>query len=613
MGGLLSACVLTTSVAHAQLVVSEIMFDPRDDTNWEWLELHNQGTSDIDLEGYYISRLNTRAILPTDPPHISAANGTSTVIPAGATAVLYHGERLGFDGQRFRNAWGLSSRVPLIGVESFPSLPNTGTAFGFWPNLNDYLEDTAFDPDFSNGTGRDYTSSFDHATFSFDYTPSAFPNGNNSASIAWNGGVPVSDPANWSRSDAAAPGVLTSQRTTNTGVTLNSAEDVGNPGTVPAGPMRSGLLISEIQFNPRFGTSASNDPPWEWIEVVNNTGQPIDFTETPYVFDDLTTTPVLTTPNITSGRIEVGAVAILFDDSLDPNVFRAAWNTTDLQLNLIPVASYPTLNNDSDTIALWSDFVEYQTDRAQGGNVFDHAQSVVAYRTGAPWPGAVAGASLFALDLSLDTSEDPTNPTHANNWSVSSVGDTHRSRTAQAVYGETVDHEGGDVGSPGTLTFPTSSASRIDFNEDQAINTTDIDALVAAIVAVKSGGTSDIWYDVNQNGSVGMEDLDLWLGLAASAHGFAAPFLLGDLNLDGAVTFPDFVSLNNKWQMPNGLWTGGDLDASGMTNFADFVSLNNNWQSELPRAGSMVAVPEPAAIPMWVGLCVGQLFWRRNR
>lgn len=126
--------------------MTELMVNPKsaDDAVWEWIEVRNEGAAPIDLNGALFAKLGEAESTTAD---ISAATAANTVSPAGGVAVLYDGDGTAFNDQLFRQAWSLGAGVPLIAVDSFPSLANSGTGrnFGLWTDAAAYAATLADD------------------------------------------------------------------------------------------------------------------------------------------------------------------------------------------------------------------------------------------------------------------------------------------------------------------------------------------------------------------------------------------------------------------------------------------------------------------------------------
>ncbi len=88
-----------------------------------------------------------------------------------------------------------------------------------------------------------------------------------------------------------------------------------------------------------------------------------------------------------------------------------------------------------------------------------------------------------------------------------------------------------------------------DFDDNGVINVVDADALVGVITAM----TNDPAFDLTLDGAVDQADLSQWLADAATANGFAEPYLAGDANLDGNVNAADLNSLGVNWQTATAL------------------------------------------------------------
>lgn len=147
----------------------------------------------------------------------------------------------------------------------------------------------------------------------------------------------------------------------------------------------------------------------------------------------------------------------------------------------------------------------------------------------------------------------------------------------------------------------------VDFNDDGNIDTVDIDALLAMIIA----GTNNADFDLNGDSAVDVNDLDQWRGEAATANGFVEAYLLGDANLDGAVNAGDLNALGLSWLKSPDAWSAGDFTADGVANAADLNVLGLNWLKMIDAAAATQTVPEPSSLVL-IGLgIVGVILARR--
>ena len=89
----------------------------------------------------------------------------------------------------------------------------------------------------------------------------------------------------------------------------------------------------------------------------------------------------------------------------------------------------------------------------------------------------------------------------------------------------------------------------------------------------------------NDEGSVLSIDLVEATGTEASA-----PPLVGDINGDGSVGFPDFLILSANFGQSVDPGTNGDIDGDGMVGFPDFLALSANFGATAPAAPMAAAV-----------------------
>ena len=558
--------------ANAQLRISEIMYDTAsDETPWEWFEVSNIGAVDIDLDGYVLDDFHITTNAKSGATIINAASGgnsKNTVVPGGGVAVIYNGAALDYDETRFRDAWGISSTVPLIGNNGALSLNNgAGDWFGLWETFDAYSSDLANTDD---DEGLEVTG-FNNAVVSINYGSEGFPIAKN-ASIEWNGDGDYQDGLSWNENTADTKNIRTSVQTLLPTSPLNSVEDTGSPGTVSATGQTNSLVFSELMYNPK----SSEPSEWEWVEIFNGTGTNINFEDTPYFLDD-SAGIAIAEANVNSGSIADGGTAVLYRGSIPLENMVAAWGE---EVNFIPVSPWGALNSDSDVVALWDSADAYNTDSNDTGRTYDEAIVSVPYADGGEegWPNISEGQSINIVDLEVS----PDSPT---NWVLSSVEDGVSRNPELVLSSNLIDHAGGDLGTPGSFgrvvdTPPTSLD--LDLNADGAVNSSD-----APLVCIVVAGEGLDFNTVLENGG----------------------FLPGDFDFSGDVSFLDFLTLANGFG-ERGHYGKGDANCDGSVGFLDFLALANNFGKS--AAASATAVPEPKGVTL-VGFGVFLLPLARRR
>ncbi|WP_168206645.1 lamin tail domain-containing protein [Lacipirellula limnantheis] len=506
---------------HAQLVVTEAMVNPKsaDDAVWEWIEVRNEGQTPVDLNGALFAKLGEVENTKADVSTVTAAN---TIIPAGGMAVLYDGDGSAFNDQLFRQAWSLGAGVPLIAVDGFPGLANSGTGrnFGLWLDAASYAQSLADD-----GQGTQRVSSFAGAACNLDYSvgfPSVSVNG---ASIAWNGLGAYGDGANWAVT-AAGSGVITSVPVIAPGTPVNNPLDIGNPGRVAPGSATPGLLISEIMYDP-----ASPDGTWEWVELYNNTGATINFGATPYVFHDTTTSDGgdLTAANIASGVLGQGKTAVLFKSGLNIDQMKSAWDPGNaLGTLFIPVDDFPSLNNSGDTIAVWDSLADYLIDAASTTPSRTTTQAITSltYDDSAPWPTTTSRQSIHLVNLASPAS-------NGASWARSVLDDLAGSANAAQVFDSVAIHPGGDLGTPGTFGAAETTIDA-DFNNDGIVNGADLLIWQRGFGV----GVSRAAGDADGDGAVNAADLAWWKSTFGTPFGAAVAIPEPTAIVIGGTLFP---------------------------------------------------------------------------
>ncbi len=146
-----------------------------------------------------------------------------------------------------------------------------------------------------------------------------------------------------------------------------------------------------------------------------------------------------------------------------------------------------------------------------------------------------------------------------------------------------------DKGWVAILDRPLFSVPAADFSNDGFIDCTDVDSLVAEIVA----GTDNPIFDLTGDTVVDQADLNAWLTQAGAANlPSGNPYLPGDANLDGFVDASDFNIWNSNRLSQTPAWCAGDFTADGAIDASDF----NVWKSHrFMSSDGLAAVPEPGA------------------
>lgn len=539
---LAAACgaVLTTSafaMPNPNLQISEVMYNTKNTTETlygEWVEIRNTSGSPIDLDGYYLQRVGA-TVQASFNPVVRSAVAANTIVPANGVAVLYDGfigsgSAFNYNDDLFRETWGLSAGVSLIAGDFFPSINNSAASYGLWATVADAVTDGT---EATAGSGIYTINSTTTAATAVTYdiaTP--WPANTDGVSIQWNGTGDRTVGSSWYASATGVNGAVTSLPLTRPG-TANGV-DVASPGTVPAtasGTIPTKIVISEIMYNP-----ASSDQQWEWVEIYNNTGLTIDFGVTPYYLDDDDgnrlgqATGITSAPNINSGSIPQGGVAVLFnDEELDITTMQAAWGAS---VNFISVNKFNegstgvfanganATTGISDLVGLWSSQANYEADQPLNSDPITttNTASWLAYGNNSAtstsatlWPNDTGSASITLTDLSLDQNL-------AGSWANSELG-INGAVNPTALTGTITIHPGGDIASPGNFTaFTPVVGINGDYNDDGTVDAADY-------TEWRDAAPTDVLPNDATPGSVAQSDYDVWVtnfGMSESAAVAAA-------------------------------------------------------------------------------------------
>ncbi len=429
----------------------ELMYNSVDtDGTWEWLEVENISGSDIDFS------VTPYVLDDNGGGNRTGPNITAGMIPAGGKAVIvdtFDFEENDADA-RFAKAWGPD--INLIRSGFFPGFNNDGDTVAIWDNFSKY-------------GNRDFST----AIFALDYTNIANNAQDGAPTIFYTGNGDNSDVNNWQESVLGQNGAYASRETfigPAVGERLN-ADDVASPGafsltgsTFSSDP----LIFSEIMYDPASNLGG-DQAGFEWVEVYNNSGSPLDLTG--YVFDDDFSTRK-TASNVEGKTIASGDVAILYNNELvTESQMQAAWGASN---TYVAVSEWGNLFNGGETIALWASLADYELEANNAGDGDDPTvtpsltATQLLYGNGdGVWEESNELASIYLEDLSFDDQD-------GFNWLLSEAG-TDGAFVASpmlATEGQQIaDHVGGEIGSPGPGF--ASTGENADFNNDQIVDLAD--------------------------------------------------------------------------------------------------------------------------------------------
>ncbi len=134
----------------------------------------------------------------------------------------------------------------------------------------------------------------------------------------------------------------------------------------------------------------------------------------------------------------------------------------------------------------------------------------------------------------------------------------------------------------GTFTFRLVSLPG-DLNRSGEYDPEDVDLLCANL------GSDSPRFDFTDNNLVNAADVAFLVNSLMETRP-------GDANLDGHVSFVDFLTMSAHFGGA-GTWGQGDFDCNGQVEFPDFLELQAHFDFQRAAAASVTLVPEPNG--MW--------------
>jgi hypothetical protein len=221
----IAACLAASSIARADIIISEIMWNPNGSEGGaqEWIEITNTGGATVDLSGWVYG--DSQDGQYSDP----FLAGTS--LSAGASAVI-----VGQSAAVFQSIWGAGVQVitytggPAGGIALANSASATNETVAIFDASNNLIDDVNYESNISGWPATDGSGVNGQTIY---LLPTAFTSAANDIG------------ANWAESVAGVDGAYTAL-TLNPGITNATLRDVASPGVAVFIPEPSTALLAAI-------------------------------------------------------------------------------------------------------------------------------------------------------------------------------------------------------------------------------------------------------------------------------------------------------------------------------------------------------------------------------
>lgn len=220
-----AACLAASSIARADIIISEIMWNPNGSEGGlqEWIEITNTGIATVDLSGWVYA--------DSQDGHFSDPFLAGTSLSAGASAVI-----VGQSAAVFQSIWGAGVQVitytggPSGGISLANSANATNETVAIFDASNNLIDDVNYESNISGWPATDGTNVNGQSIYLLPHAFTATANNLGS---------------NWAESVAGVDGAYTAL-INNPAITNATAPDVASPGVAVIVPEPSTALLAAI-------------------------------------------------------------------------------------------------------------------------------------------------------------------------------------------------------------------------------------------------------------------------------------------------------------------------------------------------------------------------------